>query len=156
MSRRTDTDFFQLLTDSYLRIVGKPLVPPDVPAYAAMEWTYHHAPFGLLAHDTSEDPRFVYGNRQAQLIFGYNWEELIALPSRLSAAAPERIEREKFLRQVEKDGYVSDYRGERITKEGRRFWISDVTVWQLVDEDHVLHGQAALIPYIGSAQLQRT
>ena len=152
MSLRTDTAFFQLLNDSHLRIVGRALIPPEVPSHAAMEWLYHHAPFGLLAHDAGGDPHFVYGNRRAQSIFGYNWEELTALPSRLSAAAPERSEREEFLRKVKRDGYVSDYRGERVTKDGRRFWISDVTVWQLVDENQVLHGQAALIPQHNAAQ----
>lgn len=156
MSLRTDTAFFQLLIDSHLRVVGRTLVPPEVPEHAAMEWLYHHAPFGLLAHDIGEDPRFVYGNRRAQSIFGYSWEELTALPSRLSAAAPERSEREAFLRKVKLDGYVSDYRGERITKDGRRFWISDVTVWQLVDENQVLLGQAALIPHINAAEFQPT
>ena len=48
-------------------------------------WLYEHAPFGLLAHDTSADPRFVYANSTAQGCFGYAWEEFVGLPSRLSA-----------------------------------------------------------------------
>ncbi|MGO8840451.1 MAG: MEKHLA domain-containing protein, partial [Methyloceanibacter sp.] len=34
-------------------------------------------------------------------------------------------------------------RGLRIAKSGRRFWIEDGIVWQLVDRDGALRGQAA-------------
>ena len=44
-------------------------------------WLYEAAPFGILAHDTAADPVFVYGNRRAQAIFEYDWDELTALPS---------------------------------------------------------------------------
>jgi hypothetical protein len=40
---------------------------------------------------------------------------------------------------------VSGYQGRRIAKSGRRFLIQDVTVWNLVDADGILRGQAALI-----------
>jgi hypothetical protein len=42
-------------------------------------------------------------------------------------------------------GYAGDYRGLRIAKSGRRFWIEDATVWNLVSPESVLVGQAALI-----------
>jgi hypothetical protein len=32
----------------------------------------------------------------------------------------------------------------RITKSGRRFWIEDVTMWNLVDDDGIRRGQAAV------------
>ena len=150
MDLRNDPAFAQLLADSYLRLVGKPLLPASVPAHAAAHWLYHDAPFGLLAHNTEPDPVFVYGNQRAQTLFGYNWQELTALPSRLSAAAPQRGEREQFLQRVARDGYVSDYRGERITKHRRYFWITGATVWQLRDAQGSVRGQAAMIPEIES------
>ncbi len=42
-------------------------------------------------------------------------------------------------------GYARDYRGERTARSGRRFWIEDTTIWNLLDTEGVLHGQAALI-----------
>jgi PAS domain S-box-containing protein len=90
---------------------------------------------------------FVYGNRRVQTLFGYDWDEITALPSRLSAEAPERSERQAFLDQVTREGFVTGYRGVRIAKTGRRFWIERATVWQLVDERGTLHGQAAMIPH---------
>jgi hypothetical protein len=64
----------------------------------------------------------------------------------LSAEAPERQARENFLRQVAERGYVDDYEGIRISKSGKRFPIADVTVWQLIDVDGTIRGQAARLP----------
>jgi PAS domain S-box-containing protein len=147
----TDPDFFTLLGESYARLLGKPLVPDEeLPPAEAARWLYEDAPFGILAHDTQADPVFVYGNLRAQRLFGYTWNELTALPSRLSAEAPERSERQAFLEQVTRDGYVDGYRGVRVTKSGERFWIERATVWQLFDRDGVYRGQAAMIPHVSN------
>ena len=141
-----DRDFLHLLAESYFRLLGRPLLPERILPNDGARWLYEEAPFGLLAHNTDPDPVFIYGNRTAQRRFGYGWDELTALPSRLSAEAPERREREDFLRRVSHDGYVEDYRGIRVTKSGERFAIEGVTVWQLIDADGRHHGQAALLP----------
>jgi hypothetical protein len=67
------------------------------------------------------------------------------MPSRLSAEADGREKRQAFMDGVLRQGYVSGYRGVRIAKSGRRFWIEDTTVWNLLDRDGTLQGQAALI-----------
>ncbi|QGY02075.1 MEKHLA domain-containing protein [Methylobacterium mesophilicum SR1.6/6] len=133
-----DPDFFAVLAGSYARRLGTPLVPPGRDA----GWLYDAAPFAVLAHDGGADPRFVYANRAAQACFGYGREELIGLPSRLSAEAPERAERQRLLDAVTRDGFTRGYRGLRIAKDGRRFWIERAVVWQL-DRDGVTVGQAA-------------
>jgi hypothetical protein len=145
-SLRTDPDFFKLLSNSYSRLLGRLLVPEHVSIDDAPRWLYQNAPFGLLAHDTQADPVFVYGNLTSQKLFEYDWDELTSLPSRLSAEAPDRDERRAFLEQVERDGFVCAYRGMRVTKSGKRFWIDNVVVWQLHDDAGVYRGQAALIP----------
>ncbi|MEV4343578.1 MEKHLA domain-containing protein [Actinoplanes sp. NPDC049596] len=133
-----------LLADSYRRLVGEPLVPAGADAAA---WLYD-APFGLLAHDTSPDPVFVYANRTAQKVFGYCWDEFVGLPSRLSADEEDRASRRMFLDSVRADGYATGYRGRRVAKDGHRFWIEDVTLWTLRDADGAPAGQAALIPRV--------
>lgn len=138
--------FFDLLSRSYQKLLGRPLVGTDLTSGEGPRWLYEAAPFGILAHDTQADPIFVYGNRAAQKRFGYSWEELTALPSRLSAEAPDRQERADFLERVTRDGFVEGYRGMRVTKSGERFWIEGVTVWQLLDDKGNRHGQAALLP----------
>ncbi|MBN3736375.1 MEKHLA domain-containing protein [Burkholderia sp. Tr-20390] len=148
MSLRTDANFFLLLADSYHRLVNRPLVPDGMSASDGAAWLYDTAPFGILAHDTAADPVFVYGNRRAQAIFEYDWDELTALPSRLSAEPMERHERQVFLDKVMRDGFVAEYRGVRVTKSGKRFWIERATVWQLMDANGVVHGQAAMIPEV--------
>lgn len=134
-----DPALFALLTRSHERIVGRPLTP----AGAGPGWLYRDAPFGLLAHEGGEDPRFVYANRTAQVRFEYPWEQLVGLPSRLSAEPDDRAERRRLLEAVERDGFIDDYRGRRISRTGARFWIEDATVWNLVDDRGVRVGQAA-------------
>jgi MEKHLA domain len=142
----TDDGFAALLTGSYRRVVGRPLVPESVAARYAPRWLYGQAPFILLAHDTAPDPVFIYANRTAQRCFEYGWAEFIGLPSRLSAERPSRDERQGLLNEVSRRGFVDGYQGVRIAKSGRRFRIEAATVWNLVDVDGVLRGQAALVP----------
>ena len=138
-----DPEFGALLTGSHLRIVGIPLADTRLSPAEAAHWLYHEAPFGLLAHELSTDPVFRYANLTAQRVFGYDWAEFDGLPSRLSAASPDRAERAHLLDDVMRDGFSNDYRGLRISKSGAQFWIEDATVWNLVNEDNELRGQAA-------------
>jgi hypothetical protein len=132
--------FFNLLTESYARFVGSPL--PS--AHLGPAWLYQEAQFAVLAHNTEVDPRFIYANKAAQNCFEFSWSELVSMPSRLSAESPNRAERQRLLEAVSRDGYVSGYRGLRIAKSGRRFWIEEGVVWQLVDAHGVHRGQAAM------------
>ena len=134
-----DHAFFKLLTESFRRIVGVSLVNEEL----GPDWLYHEAPFVVVAHNTDADPRFIYANKAGQNCFEYPWDEFVTLPSRLSAELPNRAERQRLLDAVTRNGFISDYRGLRIAKSGRRFWIEDGIVWQLVDRDGIRCGQAA-------------
>lgn len=140
-----DTWFSELLVVSFATVTGAPMVPDSVADTEAAHWLYH-APFCLLAQDAAADPRFVYANLTAQRCFEYGWEEFTGLPSRLSAEEGNREQRQAFMETVLKRGHVSGYRGMRVARSGRRFWIEDATVWNLTDQDGVLQGQAALVP----------
>ncbi|MGM4885584.1 MEKHLA domain-containing protein [Tardiphaga sp. 20_F10_N6_6] len=135
-----DAPFFKLLTGSYLRTVGKPLLAPGQDA----AWLYSDAPFAVLAHNTDADPAFTYANRTAQSCFEYKWDEFVTIPSRLSAEAPNRDERQRLLDAVARNGFIDNYRGLRIAKSGRRFWIEGGIVWELRSENGERRGQAAL------------
>ncbi|TQM00451.1 PAS domain S-box-containing protein [Actinoallomurus bryophytorum] len=145
MTSPDDVAFAELLAASHERVVGTRILPEGLAGAEAARWLYGEAPFGLLAHDTSADPAFVYANATAQKCFEYSWEEFAGMPSRLSAEADNRDKRQEFMDGVLRQGYVSGYRGVRIAKSGRRFWIEDTTVWNLLDRDGGLRGQAALI-----------
>lgn len=144
--RPTDPAFAELLLSSHLRLVGEPLCPAvrDIGRDAG-RWLYEQAPFGLLAHDTSADPRFVYANSTAQDCFGYSWDEFVGLPSRLSACPDGQEDREAFVRAVTAHHFATGYRGIRVGKSGRPFWIEDVTMWDLMDTSGRIHGQAAVL-----------
>lgn len=152
IDRRSDISFFNLLADSYRRLIGRSITPDGMTTEQAARWLYEDAPFAILAHDTAPDPLFVYGNKAAQKRFEYTREELIGLPSRLSAEPSERDERQHFLDQVTRDGFVTGYCGIRIAKSGRRFWIEDATVWQLTDAAGTYRGQAAMLPHTADVQ----
>lgn len=138
-SERNAQDIGLLLIASFRDVTGRNLVDRA----ADSRWLYDAAPFAVLAHDRSDDPRFIYANRTAQDCFGYSWNEFVGMPSRLSAQAPEREERQRFLESVSANGFIDNYRGLRIAKSGRRFWIEDATVWQLQRDGEYL-GQAAV------------
>ena len=139
-SLQNDAAFFELLKNSYVRVVGKPLFEVGQDA----GWLYSAAPFALLAHNTDADPCFIYANTTAQSCFEYSWDEFLRLRSRFSAEAPDRLERQRQLEQVARTGYVSGYRGIRVARSGRRFWIENGVIWQLLDAQGVCHGQAAV------------
>jgi hypothetical protein len=139
--------FYNLLSSSYARLVGLPLIADETvrsgDAAAQARWLYKEASFCVLAHDTHTDPIFIYANLSAQICFEYDWNQITRLPSRLSAEAPNQAERQRLLESVTRTGFINNYRGLRIAKSGRRFWIENATVWQLTDENGILHGQAA-------------
>lgn len=102
------------------------------------------APFALLSHDTSPDPILNYANRTGLKLFELTWNELIFMPSRLTAEAPERDERARLLAEVSERGFIDNYSGVRVAKSGRRFRIERATVWNIVDESGKCSGQAAM------------
>lgn len=139
---KKDPDFFDLLVSSYRRFVG------TEPAFleggeATPEWLYERASHCVLAHNTDTVPRFIYANRAAQTCFEYEWDEIVGLPSYLSAEPGDRAERQRLLDAVRRDGFATGYSGLRIAKSGRRFWIEGGVLWQLVDKTGMRRGQAA-------------
>ena len=138
-----DPDFFDLLVSSYRRAVGRDPAFLERGAPRSADWLYAQASHPVLAHNTDPDPRFIYANRAAQTAFEYDWDEITGLPSRLSAEPVDREERQRLLDSVVRHGFATGYSGVRIAKSGRRFLIEEGVVWQLIDRDGAVHGQAA-------------
>jgi hypothetical protein len=138
-----DAAFVEHLLASYLQLTSKRLVPAYVAAQDAARWLYEEAEFAVLAHDTAADPRFVYANRFAQRCFELECCEIVGMPSRLSAEPAAREERAAALSAVATQGYATNYRGVRIAKSGRRFWIEHGTLWNVLAPDGLSIGQAA-------------
>lgn len=124
---------------SFARLLGRPLTQTGDDVVEAL-W---HAPQVIVAHGTQADPVFFFGNRAALDCFETDLEGLLAMPSRLSAEAPARDERQALLDRVASDGFIDDYSGMRISAKGRRFGIERAVVWNVSDEHGQHVGQAA-------------
>jgi hypothetical protein len=130
-----------LIADSFHRLTGQQLViRPEGVSWAEALWA---APHVIVAHGTEADPVFFYGNQRALALFDMPFETFTRLPSRLSAEPVAQVERAALLARVTRDGFIADYAGVRIAANGSRFRIEQAVVWNLVDSQGVLHGQAA-------------
>lgn len=135
----------RLMAASFLHLVGRPLVPEaGTLTPEALARFLYDAPFVLLAHTNAPDPVFCYANRRAQKLFGYGWEEFTRLPSRLSAEPISQEERQRLLDQARRKGYVDTFQGIRIARDGRRFRIENVILWDVLDPHGSYVGQAAV------------
>lgn len=139
LDQRFITRHSHILANSYQHWTGKLLLAGMSPR------SLFDAPFAVLSHGTEADPLFNYSNRYGLALFGMDWQDLIGLPSRYSAEPMLREERASLLERVTRHGYVDDYSGVRIARDGSRFMIRDATVWNLLDELGQPYGQAALI-----------
>src|SRR6266478_141401 len=123
-------------------------LPPGLPHTTNKAQAIFEAPFVLVSHGTQTDPILSYGNRAALALWEMTWEELTRTPSRLTAEAPNRAERARLLKAVSERGFIDDYSGVRISKNGRRFRIARATVWNLLTEDGSPSGQAAMFDHL--------
>lgn len=119
------------------------VMPVKASAASQIENLYH-APFAIVSHGIETDPVFNFANQFALDLFEFNFEEFIQLPSRMSAEAVERQEREKLLDEVSRNNIIRNYRGVRISATGKRFMIEQAIVWNLFDRHGNKHGQAAM------------
>ncbi len=104
-------------------------------------------PFAIASHQSGDDPMFNYANHQALALFKMLPEEMLGLPSRYSAEAMLRQARAEFLHEVATHGFIENYSGVRIAKDGSRFLIEQATVWNVVDvsSPKQVLGQAVII-----------
>lgn len=140
---KSHLDLLKLIEHSFFYHAGYQLpVPAGVDDRYL--WLHTQAPYGLLAHDGSDYPRFIYANHQAMQCFKYTREEIIGLPSRCSASESDRPARQTLLSYVKKNGFAEGYTGPRVDKYNQTFTIYEGTIWQLQHSGHELFGQAAL------------
>ncbi|MBW7453494.1 MEKHLA domain-containing protein [Paenibacillus sepulcri] len=132
----------RLIIDSYERLTGTSLLDEAPESGKEFDQLYNR-PFVILSHGLEADPILNFGNRAAQELWEMDWDMFTSTPSRLTAEPMEREERASFLKAVSENGYVDNYTGIRISSNGRRFYIMQATVWNLIDDKGIIHGQAA-------------
>ncbi|ORX48403.1 MEKHLA domain protein [Piromyces finnis] len=108
---------------------------------------YYNCSIALVSHDGTpskgDDPIFNYGNKYALTKFGYNIDEWCKLPSKYSAEQKEQEERDILLKETEEKGFAKEYNMRRISKTGDIFYAKECIVWNLVNSEGQLVGQAA-------------
>lgn len=102
------------------------------------------ASFVLVSHGTEPDPIFNYGNRKALELWELSWDEFTRMPSRKTVAAVEQEERDRVLAEAVTKGFVTNYVGVRTSSSGKRFYIEDTILWNVLDEQNQRSGQAAV------------
>jgi len=127
---------------SYKKWTGKELIPHCPDPETSMQQLFY-APFVLVTSNSASDPILNYGNQKGLDLWEMTWEILTKTPGRDTAEPMHREERQKFLDVVQKNGFIENYSGIRISSTGKRFKIENATVWNLVDTNGKFVGQAA-------------
>ncbi len=132
----------QLLLDSYDHLLGHQLIErKNAPVTEAKDLFF--APFVVVSHGTQSDPIFNYANQTALNLWEMNWQTFTQTPSRYSAEADQRDKREEMLQMAQKQGYINNYQGIRISQTGKRFQIDRAIIWNVFDENQNKVVQAA-------------
>ncbi len=130
------------LLDSFLHWTSKELLARDGNVTEQARRLYF-APCVVVSHGLEADSILNYINQAALNLWEMTWEELIRTPSCQTAEPVNQEERARMLRVVEKQGYFDRYRGVRISARGRRFFVEEAIVWNVMDEEGQRIGQAA-------------
>ncbi len=134
----------QLLLYSFQHWTKHPLLPiTDRQSPIEVANSLFHADFVIVSHGTQADPILNYGNQKALDLWKMDWQTFTSTPSRFTAEPVERSEREQLLAQAKSQGYINNYRGIRIASTGDRFYINHAIIWNVVDKEGKLWGQAA-------------
>lgn len=140
-------DHSQRLVNSFQYWTGKSLLAnfspiPKTPKAIAQQLFY--APFVLVSHGVEADPVLNYGNRLALKLWEMDWQDFIQTPSRLTAEPVEQVEREKLLAETKEKGFMTNYQGVRISSQGKKFFVMNAIIWNVIDDQQVHCGQAAM------------
>lgn len=132
----------QSLLDSYRHWTGRELIERTGGTNQQARSLFE-ASFVVVSHGIEADPILNYGNRMALDLWELSWDQLIQMPSRLTAEPDGRLERGRILEQAKADGFFEGYRGIRISSTGRRFLVERALIWTVIDSDEQSIGQAA-------------
>lgn len=135
-------EWTQFLLNNYARLLKQELIPREGTPLEQADRLFT-SPFVVASHGLQDDPILNYGNQAALDLWEMDWEQFTQTPSRLTAEPVNRDERAHMLGQAQTHGYISDYRGIRISSSGKRFLVERATVWTIHKPDGTPVGQAA-------------
>lgn len=130
---------------SHRRAFNSPLLACDRPGtsrrLSAQE--LFSSSMAVLAHNNAGDPCLTYANATALTLWKRPWSDMVGMPSRLTAAPSERLERTASLKQALARESINTYSGIRVDRHGQSFLIRNARIWTLWDEEGRRWGQAA-------------
>lgn len=132
----------QRLLHSYQYWIGQSLLDLNASPEDVAQGLFE-APFVVVSHSMERDPIFNYANRKALELWELSWNDFIQMPSRQSVDKIMREDREHLLVEAVTKGFTRNYMGIRISSSGKRFWIKDTVLWNVLDENKQRCGQAA-------------
>ena len=132
----------QYLLDSYAQWIKQELIQRNGTPLEQAERLFSSA-FVVASHGMENDPLLNYGNQAALNLWTMDWQQFTQTPSRLTAEPPNRDERARMLEQAKTQGYISDYRGIRISNTGKRFQVEQAIIWTIQKPDGTAIGQGA-------------
>lgn len=132
----------QRLLHSYQYWIGQSLLDLNASPEDVAQGLFE-APFVVVSHGMEPDPIFNYANRKALELWELSWNDFIQMPSQKSVDKIMREDRERLLIEVVTKGFTRDYTGIRTSSSGKRFWIKDTVLWNVLDENKQRCGQAA-------------
>ncbi len=135
-------EWSQIILNSYSDLLKDELIDRDTDKLNQAKNLYY-ADFVVFSHNTDTDPLYNYGNKMGLQLWEMDWQQLMATPSRTTTQPLLREEREKLLNQTESQGYVTNIQGIRISAQGTKYQIDDITTWNLKDNQGKDCGQAA-------------
>ena len=133
----------QLVANSYRYWTGKEIVE-NISNEEDLSFQMYHAPFVILSHGKEDDPVFNYGNLKSQELWEVSWENLVGMPSRYSAEPMEEARRWELIKLGRERGVSYIEKALRISTLGNRFYILNVLLFNLINEDEEFCGQAAI------------
>lgn len=133
----------RLLLQSHIRAFARPLIADaqTVRSKRLLCQNLFACGFTVLVHGTGKDPKLSYANASALRLWEKRWDELIGMPSRLTAPDSERAGRISALGQAKLQHSVRNYCGIRISHKGRRFIINKTRIWTLWDAEEGVCGR---------------
>ncbi len=132
----------QYLLDSYALLVKQELISRDGTQLDQAERLFN-SPLVVASHGLQDDPVLNYGNQTALDLWEMGWDTFTQKPSRLTAEPINREERARMLQQARTEGCVTDYRGVRVSRTGKRFLVEQATIWSIHSPDGTALGQGA-------------
>lgn len=132
----------EIVKNSYRKLIGESL---PLSSNMNLIEAFDECIYPIASHDNSDEPLFNYANKAALLLFKMTYEQMIGLPSKVSALPVNQEERSFLLKQVAEHGFIQHYQGKRVASDQSIFHIQDATVWNLMNLDQKFCGQAVII-----------